>query len=88
MGSGPNCDAQYLFSTDILGTNRGHVPRHAKQYADLGAEEDRLQRMRVTAFADYKADVDSGVFPDESRLVSIPDGELSAFLEALEEDEG
>ena len=86
MGSGPNCDAQYLFSTDILGTNRGHVPRHAKQYADLAAEEDRLQRMRVEAFAAYKADVDSGAFPDDPRLVPIPDNELSAFMDALEEE--
>ena len=86
MGSGPNCDAQYLFSTDILGTNRGHVPRHAKQYSDLAAEEDRLQRMRVEAFAAYKADVDSGAFPDDPRLVPIPDNELSAFMDALEEE--
>lgn len=88
MGSGPNCDAQYLFSTDILGTNRGHIPRHAKVYADLAAEEDRLQRMRVAAFADYKADVASGGFPDESRLVPIADDELAAFMEALGEDVG
>lgn len=86
MGSGPHCDAQYLFATDVLGTNRGHVPRHAKAYADLAAEEDRLQQLRVQAFADYKADVDSGGFPDESRLVPIPDDELGAFLAALEDE--
>ena len=88
MGSGPNCDAQYLFSTDVLGTNRGHVPRHAKQYADLASEEDRLQRLRVAAFADYKADVESGGFPDDTRLVPIPDGELAVFLASLEADDG
>ena len=26
MGSGAGCDAQYLFATDILGSNTGHVP--------------------------------------------------------------
>ena len=30
MGSGPGCDVQYLFAEDILGTNRGHMPRHSK----------------------------------------------------------
>jgi len=79
MGSGGGCDAQYLFSTDILGTNRGHVPRHAKQYRNLAAEEDRLQGERVAAFAEFAADVESGAFPDDSRLVPIPEDELAAF---------
>lgn len=85
MGSGAGCDAQYLFSTDILGTNRGHVPRHAKQYRDLAAEEDRLQAARVTAFAEYVADVASGSFPAEEHLVEIDDTELAAFHKRLEE---
>lgn len=84
MGSGAGCDAQYLFSTDVLGTNRGHVPRHAKQYADLKAEEDRLQQLRVSAFAAYVDEVQSGAFPDNSRLVDIDDAELQSFLQSLE----
>ena len=35
MGSGTICDAQYLFSEDILGYNNGHIPRHAKTYTNL-----------------------------------------------------
>lgn len=85
MGSGGGCDAQYLFSTDVLGTNRGHVPRHAKQYRNLAAEEDRLQAERVAAFSEYVADVASGAFPDDSRLVPIADEELAAFKAALGE---
>ena len=84
MGSGSGCDAQYLFSTDLLGTNRGHVPRHAKAYADLKAVEDRVQQMRIDAFAAYADEVASGAFPDESRLVPIADDELAAFLSAIE----
>ena len=84
MGSGPGCDAQYLFSTDLLGTNRGHVPRHAKQYADLKAVEDRLQEMRIDAFSQYVAEVKSGDFPDASRLVPIDETELAAFLAHLD----
>jgi len=84
MGSGSGCDAQYLFSTDILGTNTGHVPRHAKQYADLEAERARIQQMRVDAFSAYAKDVESEAFPDDTRLVSIPDDELATFLSALD----
>lgn len=86
MGSGTGCDAQYLFSTDILGTNRGHVPRHAKRYRNLAAEEDRLQAERIAAFTEYGADVSSGAFPDEAHLVDIGDAELQSFLEQLDAD--
>lgn len=86
MGSGSGCDAQYLFATDILGTNRGHVPRHARRYRDLAAEEDRLQRERIAAFGEYHADVTSGSFPDEGRLVGIDQRELVDFLGMLPED--
>jgi 3-methyl-2-oxobutanoate hydroxymethyltransferase len=85
MGSGGGCDAQYLFSTDLLGTNRGHVPRHAKQYRNLVAEEDRMQAERVAAFREYVSDVESGAFPDASRLVPIDDDELAVFEAALGE---
>ena len=30
MGAGSGCDAQYLFAEDVLGQNRGHMPRHSK----------------------------------------------------------
>lgn len=86
MGSGSGCDAQYLFSTDILGTNRGHVPRHAKQYRDLAAEEDRIQAERVAAFTEYIADVESGTFPDDSRLVIMDASELADFEARLEQE--
>ena len=29
MGAGTGCDAQYLFAEDVLGQNRGHMPRHS-----------------------------------------------------------
>lgn len=83
MGSGGGCDAQYLFSTDVLGTNSGHVPRHAKQYADLNSELARIQQLRVDAFAAYAAEVDTQAFPDKSRLVHIDDAELTKFLAAI-----
>ncbi|MGI9596006.1 MAG: 3-methyl-2-oxobutanoate hydroxymethyltransferase [Acidimicrobiales bacterium] len=83
MGSGSGCDAQYLFATDILGTNRGHVPRHAKRYRDLAAEEDRLQLERVAAFGEYRAEVESGTFPTAEHLVEIEEHELERFLDAM-----
>jgi 3-methyl-2-oxobutanoate hydroxymethyltransferase len=84
MGSGSGCDAQYLFSTDILGTNSGHMPRHAKRYRDLNAELEQIQAQRVAAFGEYHADIASGGFPTDAHVVPIAQEELDAFLTELD----
>ena len=84
MGAGAGCDAQYLFATDVLGTNRGHVPRHSKVYRNLAAEYDRLQQERIAAFSELAHDIKSGAYPERRHLVDIPKGELDQFLRALE----
>ncbi len=56
IGAGPRCDGQVLVCTDLLGMNRGHSPRFAKQYAQLG---DAI----VTATRRYVDEVQSGAFP-------------------------
>ncbi len=86
MGSGPGCDAQYLFAEDILGTNRGHMPRHAKVYRYFAAEFDKLQAERINAFSEYIADVKSGAYPEETHVVRLPPAELLVFSEALDKD--
>lgn len=83
MGAGPGCDAQFLFSEDILGENRGHVPRHAKVYRNFAAERDRLQAERVAAFAEYRQDVASGAFPESRHIVTMDPNEHEAFLEGI-----
>jgi 3-methyl-2-oxobutanoate hydroxymethyltransferase len=83
MGAGPGCDAQYLFAEDILGTNRGHMPRHSKVYRNFAAEYDRLQAERVAAFREFIADVASSAYPEDKHVVRMVPGELSAFRAAL-----
>lgn len=57
IGAGPNCDAQVLVITDLLGLSDGHVPKFAKAYASLHEEIREAAR----AFA---KDVKDGAFPD------------------------
>jgi 3-methyl-2-oxobutanoate hydroxymethyltransferase len=87
MGSGAGCDAQYLFAMDILGENRGHMPRHSKVYRNFAAEYDRLQGERVAAFREFVADVETGAFPAAGHLVKMDAGELAAFRARLERPE-
>ena len=82
MGSGVECDAQYLFANDVLGQNRGHVPRHSKVYRNFAAEYDRLQRERVSAFCEFVADVDSKAFPEEKHIVHMDPEELKVSSKA------
>jgi 3-methyl-2-oxobutanoate hydroxymethyltransferase len=63
LGSGAGCDAQYLFASDILGTTRGHVPRHAKGYIDITPDLERLQAKRIEAMSAFRRDVATGAYP-------------------------
>lgn len=90
MGAGPGCDAQYLFAMDVLGdpTHRAlagidHTPRHAKRYRDFASEHARLQRERVAAFSEFRADVEAGAFPTESHVVRMPPEELVRFRASI-----
>ena len=76
LGSGGGCDAQYLFSADLLGENTGHVPRHAKTYRNFAAERDRFQAERVSAYKEYITDVTTGAFPETKHVVRIDESAL------------
>ena len=84
MGAGAGCDAQYLFSNDILGYTEGHIPRHSKVYRNFKAEYDRLQLERISAFKEFVDDVDNGAFPETSHLVHMDNDELDRFFEGLD----
>ncbi|MDA1045284.1 MAG: 3-methyl-2-oxobutanoate hydroxymethyltransferase [Verrucomicrobia bacterium] len=83
MGSGTGCDAQYLFAEDILGTNTGHVPRHAKMYANIRSEMDRIQGMRTTAFKSFHDEVNNGKYPEAKHCLKIAPDELAEFRKRL-----
>lgn len=56
IGAGPHCNGQVLVSTDLLGLSRGHQPKFAKRFADLGAEA-------IDAISTYVREVRNGEFP-------------------------
>lgn len=85
MGSGPGCDAQYLWACDVLGTNRGFMPKHSKVYRRLADEYDRLQAERVAAFKEFHADVTTGAYPQPEHLQRIRPEELQAFAARFEQ---
>ncbi|PAP94814.1 MAG: 3-methyl-2-oxobutanoate hydroxymethyltransferase [Mesorhizobium sp.] len=84
MGAGTGCDAQYLFADDILGQNRGHMPRHSKVYRNFAAEYDRLQAERIAAFSEYVADVNSLAYPEDKHVVHMDPDQLGLFMEKID----
>jgi 3-methyl-2-oxobutanoate hydroxymethyltransferase len=84
MGSGGGCDVQYLFAVDVLGETAGNMPRHARAYRDFASEHARLQQERIAAFSEFRADVETGGFPESRECVGMPAVEWRAFQEALE----
>jgi 3-methyl-2-oxobutanoate hydroxymethyltransferase len=56
IGAGAGCDGQVLVCTDLLGLSRGHQPKFAKRFANLGDEA-------VAAIGTYVAQVRGGTFP-------------------------
>lgn len=83
MGAGAGADAHYLFAEDVLGCTKERKPRHAKTYRDFAKEYARLQAERRAAFAEFKADVDSGAYPGAEHSVAVADAELQRFLELI-----
>jgi 3-methyl-2-oxobutanoate hydroxymethyltransferase len=84
MGAGPAAHAQYLFTDDVLGQNTGHIPRHAKVYADFASERARLQQMRIAAMAAFVTDVHSSQYPAPQYMVDSDPDVVAAFRDWLD----
>lgn len=56
IGAGPDCDGQIIVLHDMLGLNRGHIPKFVKKYNNLG---DQI----VESLKQYADEVQNGQFP-------------------------
>ena len=84
MGSGSDCDGQYLFANDVLGYTDGHTPRHARIYRDFKTEYKKLQKERINAFKEFHDDTINKKFNDPEVTVQITDEEFNKFEEMAE----
>jgi 3-methyl-2-oxobutanoate hydroxymethyltransferase len=64
IGAGPGCDGQVQVMHDILGLYEAFVPKHTRQYAQLGTA------MRA-AMTTYKTEVEQRLFPTVAHAASI-----------------
>ena len=73
-----------LFAEDVLGQNRGHMPRHSKVYRNFAAEFDRLQAERISAFTEFAANVQTGAYPKDAHIIRMKPEELEKFMRAID----
>ena len=76
IGAGAGCDGQVQVLHDMLGLFTDFVPRHAKQYANLGLAIKE-------AFSRYAQEVREGNFPTDQESFGM-DAAMLAGLENLE----
>lgn len=72
IGAGPHCDGEVQVFHDILGLFEGFVPRHTRQYAQIG----ELMREAIAA---YVRDVQTRQFPTEANSFSMKEDVLAAL---------
>lgn len=88
LGSGPDCDGQFLFSADMLGVHEprypglgrpyeGPLPRHAKRYTNLFEEAK-------SAFIAYREEVASGAFPAPEHIIRTDASLVESFRTAID----
>jgi len=82
LGSGPDADVIFLFSSDICGEG-ARVPRHARAYGDLAALHTQIAEERTAAIKAFRADVASKSYPDATEVVGVDDAEFERFVEVL-----
>ncbi|MFH1691046.1 MAG: 3-methyl-2-oxobutanoate hydroxymethyltransferase [Candidatus Omnitrophota bacterium] len=74
IGAGPYCDGQVLVTHDLLGLFDRYSPKFVKRYADL-------KQNMITAFEQYKRDVEEGRFPTQEHSYKITSQELEKLLD-------
>ena len=79
MGSGQGCDAQYLFSEDVLGYNKGHIPRHSKVYTNLSEDYENIKKKSVQAYKEFKSEIENKIYPEPIHDIEIADNEFKEF---------
>ncbi|EHH67762.1 3-methyl-2-oxobutanoate hydroxymethyltransferase [Gluconobacter morbifer G707] len=78
IGAGAGCDGQVQVWHDVLGLFDEKSPRHARRFAEIGAE-------MTQAVGQYVAEVRDGMFPTQAQSASMPSEVLEDALRDLPE---
>jgi 3-methyl-2-oxobutanoate hydroxymethyltransferase len=77
LGSGPQADVMFLFTSDICGQS-ARRPRHARAWGDLAAKLEAVDRERVSALTQFRAAVADQSFPAPGECADAAPAEIDA----------
>jgi 3-methyl-2-oxobutanoate hydroxymethyltransferase len=83
LGSGPDADVQFLFTSDICGESP-RLPRHARAWGNLARLHDQIRQERIEALTLFRQEVSNASFPIKSETSNISEAELESFLNAID----
>lgn len=83
LGSGPDADVMFLFTSDICG-EAARLPRHARAWGNLAKLHQAVRDERVKALSGFRSAVRSGDFPAAKEVAGIAEGELEGFRKGLD----
>lgn len=83
LGSGPDADVVFLFTSDICGDS-SRLPRHARAWGDLARLRRAMQEERIRALSGFRADVEAGAYPSATATTKMADTELARFRDMLD----
>ena len=67
LGSGPDADVIFLFTSDICGES-SRRPRHARAWGDLAARRQAVRDERVSALKRFRAEIGAKSFPTSAEM--------------------
>ena len=82
LGSGPEADVQFLFTSDICGES-SRLPRHARAWGNLARLHDQIRQERVEALTAYRAAVADGSYPAGQETSGMSEEELRDLVAAM-----
>jgi len=78
LGSGRGGDVSFLFTADICGDG-GHIPRHARAYADPHGLRAQINAERLRALTAFRSDVAQRRFPGDAETVTMDTDVLASL---------
>jgi 3-methyl-2-oxobutanoate hydroxymethyltransferase len=82
LGSGPEADVMFLFTSDITGESTRR-PRHARAWGDLAAKQEAVRDERTNALKQFRAEIRAKSFPASVECAEAPQDEVEAFRKRL-----
>lgn len=87
LGSGPEADVMFLFTSDICGES-SRPPRHARSWGDLAARHEAVRDERVRALKGFRTEVAAKSFPASAECADAPPAEVEALRARLAAEDG